>query len=60
LSSFSPHATPEEVYDETTRIISILGKNGGYVVSPSHQVQGDTTVENVIAIFNAVKDYKYD
>jgi uroporphyrinogen decarboxylase len=55
-----PHATPEEVYDETTRIISILGKNGGYVVSPSHQVQGDTTVENVIAIFNAVKDYKYD
>jgi len=54
-----PHATPEEVYNETTRIISILGRNGGYIVSPSHQVQGDTSVENIIAIFKAVKDYKY-
>lgn len=54
-----PHATPQEVYDETTRIISILGGNGGYVVSPSHQVQGDTSVENVLAIYQAVKDYKY-
>lgn len=54
-----PHATPNEVYEETTRTISILGGNGGYVVSPSHQVQGDTAVENVIAVFHAVKDYKY-
>jgi uroporphyrinogen decarboxylase len=54
-----PHATAREVYDETTRIISILGGNGGFVVSPSHAVQGDTPVENVIAIFQAVKDYCY-
>lgn len=54
-----PHATPKQVYDETTRIISILGGNGGYVVSPSHAVQGDTSVENIIAIFDAVRDYKY-
>ena len=54
-----PHATAKQVYDETIRIISILGKNGGFVVSPSHQVQGDTSVENVIALFNAVKDFKY-
>ncbi len=54
-----PHASPEEVYDETMRIISILGGNGGFVVSPSHAVQGDTSVENVIAIYDAVKNYKY-
>jgi len=54
-----PHATASEVYDETTRIISVLGKNYGFIVSPSHQVQGDTSVENVIAIFRAVRDYCY-
>ncbi len=54
-----PHATAKEVYDETTRIISVLGGNHGYVVSPSHQVQGDTSVENVLAIFQAVRDYRY-
>ena len=55
-----PHATASEVYDETQRIISILGGNYGYVVSPSHQVQGDTSVENVLAIFQAARDYKYE
>ncbi len=54
-----PHATPEEVYLETQRIISILGKNHGFIVSPSHQVQGDTSVENILAIFEAARDYKY-
>ena len=54
-----PHATPEEVYTETQRIISILGKNNGFIVSPSHQIQGDTSVENILAIFKAVNDWKY-
>lgn len=52
-----PHATAAEVYEETTRIIDILGRKGGYIVSPSHQVQGDTPPENVVAIFDAVRDY---
>jgi uroporphyrinogen decarboxylase len=55
-----PHATPGEVYDETTMIMSIPGKNGGFVVSPSHQVRGDRSVENVLAVFEAVADFKYD
>jgi len=54
-----PHATPAEVYRETTRIIDILGRNGGYMVSPAHQVQGDTPVENVIAVFGAARHYRW-
>ncbi len=54
-----PNASPAEVYKETQRIISILGKNGGFIVSPSHQVQGDTSVENITALFDAVKDFRY-
>jgi uroporphyrinogen decarboxylase len=54
-----PHATPEEVYRETTRVIDILGLHGGYIVSPSHQVQGDTPPQNVVAIFDAARDYRW-
>ncbi len=54
-----PHATAKEVYQETTRIIDVLGQHGGYIVSPSHQVQGDTPPENIVAVFNAASDYRW-
>lgn len=49
-----PHATAE-VYRETRRIIEVLGRHGGFIVSPSHQVQGDTPPENVVAIYDAAR-----
>ncbi|MEN8255586.1 MAG: uroporphyrinogen decarboxylase family protein [Verrucomicrobiota bacterium] len=52
-----PHATPGEVYDETIRLIDILGANSGFIVAPSHMVQGDTAPENIEVIYKAVKDY---
>ncbi|MBT3273892.1 MAG: hypothetical protein HN368_12110 [Spirochaetales bacterium] len=54
-----PHATPDEVYEETQRIISIFGRNNGYIVSPTHQVQGDTSAENILAIYKAVDDHAF-
>jgi uroporphyrinogen decarboxylase len=51
-----PHATSEEVYKETKRVMGILGANNGYIVSPTHQVQGDTDSDNILAIYRAVKD----
>jgi len=52
-----PHATASQVFDETTRILDVLGRRNGLIVAPSHQVQGDTPPENVVAIFDAVKAY---
>ena len=54
-----PHGTPEQVYRETTRTIDVLGQNGGFIVSPCHQVQGDVPPENVVALFEAVRDYRW-
>jgi uroporphyrinogen decarboxylase len=54
-----PHASADEVYQETTRVIDILGRNGGYIVSASHAVQGDTPVANVLAMFDAARDYRW-
>lgn len=53
-----PNSTAKEVYDETKRVIDILNVNNGYIVSPTHMLQGDTAVENMIAIYDAVRDYK--
>jgi uroporphyrinogen decarboxylase len=47
------------VYRETTRIIDVLGRNGGYVVSAAHNVQGDTPPENVAAMCQAARDYRW-
>ena len=54
-----PHATAEEVYAHTTHVIDVLGQNGGYIVAPTHQVQGDTPPENVVAIYDAARDYSW-
>jgi uroporphyrinogen decarboxylase len=53
-----PKATASEVYAATQRTIEVLGANHGYVVSPTHQVQGDTPPENVVAVFQAARDFR--
>ncbi len=49
-----PNGTPAKIHDEVRRRIDILGKDGGYIVAPAHNIQPDTPVENVSAFFNAV------
>jgi uroporphyrinogen decarboxylase len=53
------HGTPEQIRHETTYTIDILGQNGGYIVAPTHQVQGDTPVENILALFDAARSYRW-
>lgn len=53
-----PHATPEQVYETTQRTIAVLGQNHGYIVSPTHQVQGDTPPENIVAIYKAAREFR--
>lgn len=45
-----PHGTIDEVIRETRRTIEILGKDGGYVCAPAHNVQSDVPIENFIAM----------
>ena len=51
-----PNGSPAEVKNEVKRIVSILGKNGGYIAAPVHNLQADVPVENIIALSEAVKD----
>jgi uroporphyrinogen decarboxylase len=49
-----PGGTPKMIRDEVKRRIDILGKDGGYIIAPAHNIQPDTPVENVMAFFDAV------
>ena len=52
-----PNGTPQQIKAEVEKRISILGKDGGYIIAPAHNIQNDTSVENVLAFFDAVKNY---
>ena len=48
-----PHGTAEEVYQETRLLITLLGSNGGYILSAAHVFQPDVPAENIIAMYRA-------
>ncbi|WP_430817183.1 uroporphyrinogen decarboxylase family protein [Carboxylicivirga sp. RSCT41] len=50
-----PNGTPEEIKAEAIRRAGILGKDGGYIIAPAHNIQEDTSVENILALFEVVK-----
>jgi len=50
-----PNSTPEKIKAEVLRRAEILGKDGGYIIAPAHNIQEDTSVENIVALFDAVR-----
>jgi hypothetical protein len=48
--------TPEDVYREVRERIAIFNEGGGYVFDAIHNVQGNTPIENVEAMFRAIRD----
>lgn len=46
-----PRGTPEEVAEETRRMIDTLGPEG-YVISPCHVLQTDVPTANVLALYD--------
>lgn len=50
-----PTATPEEVRAHVRRQVSILAPGGGFVFQQVHNIQTDVPVENILAMYDAVK-----
>jgi uroporphyrinogen decarboxylase len=50
-----PNKTPAEIKTEIQRRKSIFGKNGEYITAPAHNIQDDTSIENILAFFEAAK-----
>jgi len=56
IQNLLPFSTPEKIRSEVHRIAGILGRNAGYMVGPAHHIQVDTPPDNIIALFEAVKE----
>jgi uroporphyrinogen decarboxylase len=52
-----PNGTPTEIEADVAEKIRVLGAGGGYMCSPAHIVQVDTSMENVEAFIAAVKKH---
>lgn len=52
-----PKHSESEVKDFVRNTISILGKGGGYILAPSHNIQDDTPPQNVVAMYEAGLEY---
>jgi hypothetical protein len=51
-----PFGTPDEVYREVRERIEIFNDSGGFVFNTIHNIQGNTPIENVQALFKAIRD----
>ncbi len=52
-----PFGTPDEVRAEVRERLSIFGPGGGFVFNPIHNVQALVPVENLLAMFETVREY---
>lgn len=52
-----PNGSVEDVKNEVKLRISQAAAGGGYILAPAHNIQPDTPVENVFAMYEAVVEY---
>ena len=51
-----PYGTPDEVYREVRQRIDIFAPGGGFVFNTIHNIQGNVPVQNVEAMFRAIRE----
>jgi hypothetical protein len=53
-----PFGTPEEVKRQVKELIETFKTGGGFVFNPVHNIQADVPIENLLALFETVNDYR--
>jgi len=46
-----PQGSPDDISQTVRKMVDILGKAGGYIISPSHVLQTDVSTENIVALY---------
>jgi uroporphyrinogen decarboxylase len=55
IQQLLPLGTKEEVKDYVTRMIEIVGKDGGYILAGSHTIQNDARIENIVSMIETAR-----
>jgi uroporphyrinogen decarboxylase len=51
-----PYGTVAEVKEEVRRLLDEVGKNGGYIASPAHDIPPDAKPENIAAMIEVLQN----
>ena len=54
-----PFTTTEEVKQHVREQVGILAPGGGFVFSPIHNIQADVSAENILAMYDAAREFSY-
>lgn len=57
VQSILPFGTPDEVREHVKETIEVLGADGGLIVGPSHVLERDTPLENILTMLEAIGTY---
>ena len=52
-----PNSSPGEVKRIVKERLEVMKQGGGYILAPTHNIQPDTSVENIIALYEAGLEY---
>ena len=55
-----PFGSPDEVYREVRKNIEIFSEGGGFVFNSVHNVQSNVPIENILAMFKAIDDVRFN
>lgn len=51
--------TPQQVKEGVQQLLDVMAPGGGFILGPSHKLKIETPVENVIAMYETAKEWKY-
>jgi uroporphyrinogen decarboxylase len=57
IQEVMPFGKPEDVHAEVRRRILAAGPGGGLILAPSHNIQPDVPLENILAFYEAAREY---
>jgi uroporphyrinogen decarboxylase len=55
IQSTLPFGTPQDVANEVRLRLETVGKDGGFIAAPAHNMQPDTPRENILALYEEVR-----
>jgi hypothetical protein len=54
-----PRGTADEVRSGVNRLLDVMAGGGGFILGPTHNFQDDIPTENIVAMYEAAREWKY-